>query len=181
MNRAKANELARDLPNYKHCSSCKLELPLSYFSYSKTGKFKTSPICKGCAKIANAKSRERVTSNTTLHSEVKEKAKIKYSNTKEYWVNWCERNRAKINAREAKRRASKLTATPSWANIETIEKIYIESKQISDITGILQHVDHIVPLVSKVVCGLHCEANLRIIPYSENISKGNRYWDDMPN
>jgi hypothetical protein len=42
------------------------------------------------------------------------------------------------------------------------------------------HVDHIVPLVSKFVCGLHCEANLQLLPGPENQRKGNRVWPDMP-
>lgn len=33
--------------------------------------------------------------------------------------------------------------------------------------------------VSKKVCGLHCEANLRALPAVDNISKGNRHWPDM--
>ena len=36
-------------------------------------------------------------------------------------------------------------------------------------------VDHIIPLNSKVVCGLHIETNLRIIDLEENKSKGNRF------
>lgn len=47
-------------------------------------------------------------------------------------------------------------------------------------TGVRFEVDHIVPLRSKVVCGLHNEHNLRVIPAIENNRKGNRRWPDMP-
>lgn len=38
----------------------------------------------------------------------------------------------------------------------------------------------LVPLHSKVVCGLHCEYNLQILEAKKNIGKGNRHWPDMP-
>ena len=69
--------------------------------------------------------------------------------------------------RQAKRRADKLNATPKWANLKEIEKIYKNCPK-----GF--HVDHIIPLISDKVCGLHVENNLRTIPAEENISKGNK-------
>lgn len=85
-------------------------------------------------------------------------------------------------AKTAKRRAAKLRATPVWGNSE-FEQFYIAElyhlAQLRGEAGIPCHVDHIVPLISKLVCGLHCAANLRILPAKENESKGNRFWPDM--
>ena len=83
-------------------------------------------------------------------------------------------------ARYAKRRASKRNAAPAWANKEAIEAIYAKAKQFSELTGEAFHVDHIVPLISDLVCGLHCEGNLQILPGFDNLSKGNKTWPDMP-
>jgi len=57
-------------------------------------------------------------------------------------------------------------ATPQWANIEKIKKIYGKAKK-----G--YHVDHIIPLKNKNVCGLHVENNLRIISQKVNLMKNN--------
>lgn len=92
---------------------------------------------------------------------------------------WDKNNRNKCNARSAKRRASKVQRTVCWANEFLINEIYTLAKIKTEITGVVHHVDHIVPLTSKSVSGLHCEANLRIISASENISKSNKWWPDM--
>jgi hypothetical protein len=50
---------------------------------------------------------------------------------------------------------------------------------LSSQTGVQHHVDHVVPLVSDLVCGLHVAANFEIIPAAQNIRKRNRFWPDM--
>lgn len=90
---------------------------------------------------------------------------------------WAKRNRDKRTATSAKRKAAKLLATPKWVNWGKVREIYKEARRIQELTGIAMHVDHIVPLQGKNVCGLHWEENLQIIPASQNIAKNNK-WDD---
>lgn len=66
-------------------------------------------------------------------------------------------------------------ATPRWASMQKVLDIYLERDRIIRETGIPHEVDHLVPIVSRVVCGLHCEFNLRVIPKDENRSKSNKY------
>jgi 5-methylcytosine-specific restriction endonuclease McrA len=78
------------------------------------------------------------------------------------------------NAQKAKRRAQKLQATPPWVNLEAIKAIYKQCAERTKATGIKHAVDHIYPLTSTEVCGLHVAANLQILTKSENSSKSNR-------
>lgn len=80
----------------------------------------------------------------------------------------------------AARRFSCEQAQPIWADKAKMQDIYREAQRVSRITGMSYHVDHIVPLTSKLVCGLHNEFNLQILPGQDNLRKHNRYWPDMP-
>jgi len=88
---------------------------------------------------------------------------------------WNKNNRPRRKAIAAKYRAASLQASVPWANQEAIASVYKECLEVSRITGILHHVDHIVPLQGKLVCGLHNEFNLGIIPAKENLTKSNKF------
>ena len=78
----------------------------------------------------------------------------------------------------AKRRARKKKAMPSWLTedqIQQIKEVYAEAKRLEEKTGIPHHVDHIVPLVGRIVCGLHVPWNLRAIPKADNLSRPRIY------
>ena len=71
--------------------------------------------------------------------------------------------RAKIRGKRLRR------ATPLWANMGEIYKIYKKAKD----KGL--HVDHIIPIKGKNVSGLHVENNLQLLEPSKNLIKGNKY------
>lgn len=75
------------------------------------------------------------------------------------------------------RRAKELHATPAWADRKAIAEIYKRCAEITKSTGIAHHVDHIIPLRGKNVCGLHVETNLQILPAKENFAKSNKLID----
>jgi len=86
---------------------------------------------------------------------------------------WAKNNPAKTAAQAAKRRSALLNATPSWVNFDEIQIEYDLANWCSNVMGEKYHVDHIVPLQSKLVCGLHVHNNLRVIPASVNLTKSN--------
>lgn len=79
-----------------------------------------------------------------------------------------------------KRTAAKNNAIPKWANKKEIIAIYKQAQELTKKTGVMHQVDHIVPIQSKLVSGLHVEHNLQVITISQNAAKGNRWWPDMP-
>lgn len=66
-------------------------------------------------------------------------------------------------------------ATPKWADFDKIAEVYRERDRIIRETGIDHHVDHMVPLNGKLVCGLHVHYNLRVIEARENLKKYNKF------
>ena len=112
--------------------------------------------------------------NKDKFQEYREKNKEKRSlSFKQYSKN----NRGRLAAIKAKRNAAKLKATPPWLSKEYLEQIRTEyelAAWCSKMMGIKYHVDHIIPLQGKQVCGLHVPWNLRVIPATENIRKGNK-------
>lgn len=93
---------------------------------------------------------------------------------------WRQKNRDKVNASKSRRIARQKQAMPKWANQFFINEIYQLAQLRSEMSGFEWHVDHIVPIRSDLVCGLHCEHNLQVIPGIENQRKSNRTWPQMP-
>ena len=93
---------------------------------------------------------------------------------------WRLANPGRAAAIAMRRRAAQFKATPAWADQEIINLMYVIAARVTLETGVEHHVDHMVPLQNKIVCGLHVEPNLQLLTAYENISKNNKYWLDMP-
>lgn len=95
---------------------------------------------------------------------------------------WQKRNLEIGAAKVAKYNSYKKQAVPKWVdNIELsrIKKLYKKARELTKLTGNRHEVDHIVPINSKIVCGLHTLHNLRVCTKEENLRKGNKIIEDI--
>jgi len=158
------------------CSECK---PLdSYHKHSRTkdGLYYQCKVCKAAFK-KESYSRIKVKHLRSCRKYYKENR----DNILVQKVQYYESNKDACIERSAKRRARKLKATPPWLTEEHIKEIknfYWLAQDLKLVTGETYHVDHIVPLKGKSVCGLHVPWNLQILPADINLSKGNHYAND---
>lgn len=160
----------------KVCSTCKEELPASRFNRNKSNADWLASRCRECDsdykkeyyKIDYVKEREA--------KRLKDFSKRNKKQLQEYRREYYSRPEVKvkknINSINSQRRQRE--RIPSWEKTENIKYYYMESRA----KGL--EVDHIVPINSDLVCGLHCVDNFQMLTREENASKGNRHWPDMP-
>jgi hypothetical protein len=102
-----------------------------------------------------------------------------YANRKASYQAAKRRYRAKkpwLHAEYQRTRVAKLRmAMPAWVDRRAIRAVYKEAARLTTETGIQYSVDHIVPLSSDRVCGLHVPWNLRVMPLADNARKQNRF------
>jgi len=100
----------------------------------------------------------------------------RYSYKKKHKENNPEYYKALTSVRKRRHRS----ATPKWITPEqklTMREMYLQAQKITKITGERYVVDHIIPLISPEVCGLHVPWNLRVITQEENLKKSNKIVD----
>lgn len=150
------------------CTLCNKKKQLKEFYLRKTGTVGEYK-CKHCLSY---KRKEKYYTEYEKVRECNRKAVSKYQKN----------NPDKNCDKTARYNAKKKSAYPKWlkdSDISKIKSIYKMCRNISKKTGIPHQVDHIVPITSKLVCGLHVPWNLRIITKEENIKKGNTLIEEI--
>lgn len=173
----------------KTCAQCGIRKSIEHFHRKAEMPDGRRGICKECISIKAREYREKnphivAASKRRWFRLNKEKAnetsrkwrerQAKDGVSPSYTAKVRERNPelyARLMAKWAKRRADRLRATPCWFDSTKVIEIYRQAGRMRK-AGFDVHVDHIYPLRGQHVCGLHVHQNLRIIPASENISKG---------
>ena len=144
------------------CNNCHASLPVSQFQpapfRSYAGGHK-----RRCNKCSKRNSRKQRTIRKGLKSPIGSRRHIKAISIVDN-----DRSRQKLTQRRRKQ------ANVIWADRSKMLEIYKECRQLNR-SGIKFHVDHIVPLLGKNVCGLHNEFNLQIIPAIDNLRKSNKH------
>lgn len=175
----------------KTCTKCKIAKPLNRFTtcrrnadgkaydckdcrnaymkeYGKTDKY--SAYKKDYWKNASPERKARLVANSKRWHEksgeyLKEFDRQRYPSRKPYHI-----------AATALKKARRLQATPKWADNKKITMIYAFAKYMDEINPFVKHhVDHIIPLQNKNVCGLHVETNLQILDAQANLKKSNTF------
>lgn len=157
---------------YKICCRCKENKELSEFSKNKSTKDGFQKECKFCVKNRNDSNKQEILLQQKTY---RKSTKVRKSN---YLKEYYKTNKDHFLARNARRRASKLCATPTWLTkeeLQEIEELYEIARAFRLYTGEDYHVDHIVPLQGKDVCGLHVPWNLQVLSATENLSKSNKF------
>jgi len=100
--------------------------------------------------------------------------------TQQYKVKHKENNPEYYKALTSVRRRKHRNATPKWITPEqklSMRELYLQAQKMTKLTGERYVVDHIIPLISPEVCGLHVPWNLRVITQEENLIKSNKLVD----
>lgn len=174
----------------KICKYCQETKPLDLFVADKRNFDGRAPTCKACSYKRN---REWVAANPERNREMKraskkrvytiEKRRREYTQgdvarkaaVKKTW-NDAHKIERRISAAIRKRHVRR--ATPSWISEEekrVVRRFYKAAKLLSQYSEENYHVDHVIPLRGKLVCGLHVPWNLQILEAKTNQQKSYRF------
>lgn len=166
----------------KKCSDCKVELSLDNFGIDRSRYDNLNSKCFKCRDIRRRAYYEA--NKEQLRKKARDKYDPEYSAQK--WQKYSqsgkdkERNllrKAYLSNRTMAYLTRKSLAMPSWLDenqLKEIEHYYWLARDLKSVSGQVYHVDHIIPLRGKNVCGLHVPWNLQVLPADLNIKKSNK-------
>ena len=157
------NKLTKDGFRFE-CRECQTE---------QNRKYKSSNADKELAYRQKNAEKIRARANKWYYNNLEYAKEIHRNYSKKWREIHSDRNSKKSNDY----RARKLQAIPSWVDKEEeflIKEAYHLAKLRTEQFGFSWHVDHIVPLKGKTVCGLHTINNLQVIPEKLNLVKSNK-------
>jgi hypothetical protein len=133
-----------------------------------------------CQSVPKLERRERTPWNAAKQREYDKKRRLANpEKVRERMRRWNAANHDKSRASRSRRRAATFKATPPWLNEQQLKEMrlfFSDAVAMTEFAGEPWHVDHIVPLRGKLVCGLHVPWNLQLMRGADNLSKSNREW-----
>lgn len=87
-------------------------------------------------------------------------------------------NPGRVRFWSSNRNARKAQATPIWetaADRARILAMHTEAARLTVERGEPYHVDHVIPIAGRKVCGLHVPANLQVLRGTDNAKKHNHF------
>lgn len=162
----------------KFCAKCKKTLSVDSFFKNKSRRDGLQGYCKKCKCVRDrqydSEHRDKVNESARKRRFAVETRQTHLRALK----NYRQKNKAIRAKLQMNRKSAKLLRTPLWLTEFDRLKIqcyYQVAAMRSRESGEQWHVDHIIPLQGKTVCGLHVPNNLQIIPAIENMRKNNHY------
>ena len=145
---------------------------------------------KGLPKSEAAKAAGRRYYEKNREAVIARAAARPHEEVRQYKEKYKEANPELYKALNSVRKRRHRSATPKWVGAEekkAIRQMYLEAQKLTKLTGERYVVDHIYPLLSDQVCGLHTLRNLKIMTQEENLKKSNKMpdleeaWKDLDN
>lgn len=145
----------------KQCSHCKDMLSFSMFPFVKKNKGGLDCRCKTCAVKYKQQWAEQNRDRTKAAKD-----------------RWKQKHREKHLEQNKTNKMIRAQRIPTWADADErwlINEAYSLARLRTKLFGFKWHVDHIIPLRNKNVCGLHTIMNLQVIPANDNLCKSNKF------